>query len=69
MLQSCETELIKLCEQRIKTGEVGLFDSMRKLKLNTFTNMGKTVKSKVRGKEVMLKSDRNLLARLVVRHL
>ena len=61
-----EAELIKLCEQRIQTGKVGLFESMKKLKINTFTKMSTMAKSKVRGQEILLKADRNLLARLVV---
>ena len=39
---------------------------MKKLKLKTFTSMSKTTKSKIHKKEVSLKADRNLLARLVV---
>ena len=61
-----EAELIKLCEQRMQTGKVGLFESMKKLKINTFTKMSTMAKSKVRGQEILLKADRNLLARLVV---
>ena len=61
-----EDQFLELCEKRVKTGQVGLFDSIKKLKLKTFSNMSKTVKSRVRGQEVILRADRNLLARLVV---
>lgn len=39
---------------------------MKKLKLKTFTNLSTTVKTKVKTKEVSMKADRNLMARLVV---
>ena len=39
---------------------------MKKLHLKTFKTKSKSVKSKVHGKQVSLKADRNLLARLVV---
>uniref|UniRef100_UPI00358DF722 uncharacterized protein n=1 Tax=Myxine glutinosa TaxID=7769 RepID=UPI00358DF722 len=61
-----ETEFTTLCKERLQTETVDLFGSMKKLKLKTFTNMSKAVKKKIRGKDVSLKADRNLLARLVV---
>ncbi|CAB4008051.1 Hypothetical predicted protein [Paramuricea clavata] len=61
-----EAALIAICKERLQTREVDLLTSMKKLKLKTFTSMSKTTKSKVHGKEVSLKADRNLLARLVV---
>ena len=61
-----EATFIAICKERLQTREVDLLTSMKKLKLTTFTSMSKTTKSKVHGKEVSLKADRNLLARLVV---
>ena len=61
-----EAEFVSLCKERLQKGEVDLLSSMTKLKLKTFTNLSKSVTRKVRGKEVTLKADRNLLARLVV---
>ncbi|CAB3986609.1 Hypothetical predicted protein [Paramuricea clavata] len=61
-----EAAFIAICKERLQTREVDSLTSMKKLKLKTFTSMSKTTKSKVHGKEVSLKADRNLLARLVV---
>ena len=61
-----EAAFIALCKEHLQTRKVDLLTSMKKLKLKTFTSMSKTTKSKVHGKEVSLKADRNLLARLVV---
>uniref|UniRef100_UPI00358FFA87 uncharacterized protein n=1 Tax=Myxine glutinosa TaxID=7769 RepID=UPI00358FFA87 len=61
-----ETEFTKLSRERLQTGEVDLFVSMKQMKLKTFTSMSKSVKRRVHGKDVSLKADRNLLARLVV---
>ena len=56
----------QLCKLRLQSHEVDLMDPIKKMKLKTFTNMAKSVKRKVRGKEVILQADRNLMARLVV---
>lgn len=50
----------------LQSAKVEYFTTLSKLKLKTFTDMGKTVKSRVRGTEIALKTDRNLIARLVV---
>ena len=61
-----EAAFIALCKERLQAWKVDLLTSIEKLKLKTFTSMSKTTKSKVHGKEVSLKADRNLLTRLVV---
>ncbi|KAJ8049553.1 hypothetical protein HOLleu_02339 [Holothuria leucospilota] len=64
--QRGDEEFMKFAKERIQTEEADLFEGMKKLKQKTFTDMAKTSKRKVKGKEIALKADRNLLARLVV---
>lgn len=61
-----EKKFVTFCKERIQSEEVDLLASMKKLKLKTFSDLSKTVKRKVRGNEISLKADRNLMARLVV---
>ncbi len=52
-------------KERIQGTDKDLFNSMKK-RLKTFSGMRKMVRMKVKGKEVELKSDMNLMARLVI---
>lgn len=61
-----ESELKNFCEQRLQTRKVEFFANMKKMNLKTFTSMSKKLKHHVHGKDITLKADRNLLARLVV---
>lgn len=61
-----ESEFTTFCHKRLQKGDMDFFATLKKMKLKTFSSMSKAVKRKVRGKEVTLKADRNLLARLVV---
>ncbi|KAJ8048479.1 hypothetical protein HOLleu_00811 [Holothuria leucospilota] len=54
------------CEERLQHGSKDMFATLPRQKRKTFTSMSKTVKSKQKGKEIVLKSDCNLFARLVV---
>ena len=65
-LLDTEPAFTAICKERLQRRKLDLFTSMKKLKLKTFTSMSKTTKSKIHKKEVSLKTDRNLLARLVV---
>ena len=52
-------------KESIQGTDKDLFNSMKK-RLKTFNGMGNMVRTKVKGKEVELKSDVNLMARLVI---
>ena len=53
-------------EKRILSNDVGYFDTLSKLKLGTFRDVQKKSTIKQGGKEVIIKADRNLFARLIV---
>ncbi|XP_038063921.1 uncharacterized protein LOC119734467 [Patiria miniata] len=57
---------VTYCKDRLQGGETDLNKPLKRMKLKTFTNMAKTVATKVKGKDVSTKSDRELLARLVI---
>ena len=61
-----DAAFVLFCKTRLQTDEVDLLAPIQNMKLKTFTSMAKSLKRKVRGKEVILQADRNLLARLVV---
>ncbi len=57
---------INFTKQQLQSEEVDLNKPLKKMKLKTFADMSKAKAAKVKGKEVSLKNDRELLARLVV---
>ena len=61
-----ELVFTKFCEQHLQTGTVDFFATMKKLNLKTFPSMSKIFRHNVHGKDITLKADRNLLARLIV---
>ena len=56
----------EFCEQRLQAGTVDFFATLKKLNLKTFTSMSKIFRHNVHGEDIILKADRNLLARLIV---
>ncbi|KXJ12360.1 hypothetical protein AC249_AIPGENE6741 [Exaiptasia diaphana] len=51
---------------RVNSGELGVWSPMKKRKLRTWRTVGKEVKFKANGKEVELKEDRSLFARMML---
>ncbi len=58
--------LAEFCETRIATAETSFHDPIKKMKMKTFKDTGHSVSTKIKGKEMTLKSHRNLFARLIV---
>ncbi|XP_071822275.1 uncharacterized protein [Apostichopus japonicus] len=61
-----ETAVQAYCKERLQQGDKDVFATLRKCNLKSFTSMVKKVKSNQKGKEIVLKSDRNLFARLLL---
>ena len=57
---------IEFCQDRLLTDKKGFHDAIKNLKLKFFSDVGKVTKTKTSGKETVLKSERNLMARLVI---
>ena len=53
-------------QERLLSNEVSFYDTLSRLNLKTFTTMQKSKKVKVSGREVNLKADRNLFAKMIV---
>ena len=53
-------------DDRIKNNKVGFYETIKKNKLKTFSTMNATKKISVKGKEVIIRADRSLFARLLV---
>ena len=53
-------------EERIKSNDVGFYETVKRNKLKTFTSMLATEKVAVKDKEVVIRADRDLFARLLV---
>ena len=51
---------------RLQAGNVDLFEPLKRFNLKTFSTMAKKKTTKVKGKEIELKSDRNLFARMLL---
>ena len=56
----------EFCQDRLMTNKKGFHDSIRTLKLLSFTDNGKTTKMTSKTNETTLRSQRNLMARLVI---
>ncbi|MPD04383.1 hypothetical protein E2C01_100068 [Portunus trituberculatus] len=56
---------IEFCRDRLLTDKKGFHDAIKNLKLKSFSDVGKVTKTKTSGKDTVLKSERNLMARLV----
>eukprot|EP00057_Strongylocentrotus_purpuratus_P028770 XP_011683244.1 PREDICTED: uncharacterized protein LOC105447183 [Strongylocentrotus purpuratus] len=54
------------CQERLQDNDKSIQDTLPKSKLKTFSNLAKSSISRVNGTEVLLKSDRDLFARLVI---
>ncbi len=61
-----KTALRSFVRDRLAAGSTGFYDTLPKLKLKTFTNTAKSKAVKTSNREVILKADRNLFARLLV---
>ena len=61
-----EQEFSKVVETRLRTDEVSFFDRLPKLKLQTFSKMNQQKTVKVKGQDVIVRADHNLLARMLV---
>ena len=57
---------VDFIEQRIKKSNVGFYDTIKKSKLKTFTTMLEQQKLSVNGKDVVIRADRELFARLLI---
>lgn len=60
-----DAAFMRHCKERLH-GSEDMFKTLRMEKTTTFQSMNKTTKSKVKGKEVVLKADRNLFQRLLI---
>lgn len=58
--------LAKFCETRIITAETSFYDPIKKMKMKTFKDTGHSTSTKIKEKEITLKSHCNLFARLIV---
>ena len=61
-----EKALLDFCEKRLQTHEVGIYDPIKKMKLKTFKDTATSSVTKTKGKEVTLRADCDLFARLIV---
>ena len=61
-----EAQLKKFCEERLVECKVPFYETMHKLNLKTFRSLQKQATVKVKGKEVILKADRDIFARMIV---
>lgn len=60
--------LKKFVEERLISKEVPFYDPIEKNKLKTFTSMQVKITMKAKGKEIILKADRNIFSGLLVIH-
>lgn len=58
--------LTEFCETWIATAKTSFHDPIKKMKMKTFKDAGHSTSTKIKGKEITLKSYRNLFARLLV---
>ena len=56
----------RLIEERNKINDIGFYKTIKKNKLKTFTSMLATEKFAVKDKEVVIRADRDVFARLLV---
>ena len=56
----------EFCQDRLLSDKKGFHDAIKNPKLKSFSDVGKVAKTKSGGKETVLKSERNLMARLVI---
>ena len=56
----------RFIEEKIKSNDVGFYETIKKNKFKTFTSMLATEKIVVKGKEVVIRADCDLFARLLV---
>ena len=61
-----KASLMKFVQERIVTNETDFYASISKLRLQTFANVNKRTSVKVKGKDMIVKADRNLFGRLLV---
>ena len=61
-----EEEFQKFVENRLKTSNVGFFEPLSKLKLETFSTVLRKKIVKVKGKDIVVRADRHLMARMLV---
>ena len=61
-----EQEFSKVVETRLRTDEVSFFDRLPKLKLQTFSKMNQQKTVKVKGQDVIVRADHNLMVRMFV---
>ncbi len=61
-----EKAFVEFFQQRLNTDEVEFHAPLKKMKLKTFKDTATSTVTKVRGREIALKADRDLFARLIV---
>eukprot|EP00057_Strongylocentrotus_purpuratus_P019489 XP_011673963.1 PREDICTED: uncharacterized protein LOC105442958 [Strongylocentrotus purpuratus] len=61
-----EEALMSFCQDRLLKQDVGFHDTLKRNKLKTFKDAAKSSITRVKGREIALKADRNLFARLIV---
>ena len=64
--QRGEKAFLEFCEKRLQTNEVGIYEPIKKMKLKTFKDNATSTVSKTKGREITLKADCDLFARLIV---
>lgn len=61
-----DASFVQYCQERLEKEDKAITDTIPRSTLKTFSNMSKKSVSNIKGKEVVLKSDRDLFARLVI---
>lgn len=61
-----KTQAQEFIEKRIKHNNVNFYDTIKKNKLKTFTTMNATKKVSLKDRDLVIRADRNLFARLLV---
>ena len=59
------THAEKFVYERLRSGSVGLFDKLQKLKLKTFSSMAKTVTVRANSRDVAIKVDRSFFSQML----
>lgn len=61
-----ENAFLEFCAKRLQSDDISIHQPLKKMKLKTFRDVSTTTVSKSKGREIALKADCNLFARLIV---